>query len=104
VDKQDFVKMLNASDKYGALEFLDGVAVVNFETMEKFAVPDARIHEMQKEEIFEVMNEFQYHNGKNVDGITRVTGYFSHTSNWNKGKLAELKDRYRENIDTKAMS
>ncbi|MBW6451176.1 MAG: anaerobic ribonucleoside-triphosphate reductase [DPANN group archaeon] len=31
----------------------------------------------------------------NVDGITRVTGYLSTTSNWNKGKLAELRDRYR---------
>lgn len=33
--------------------------------------------------------------GKNVDHITRVTGYFSTVSNWNKGKLAELKDRAR---------
>lgn len=34
--------------------------------------------------------------GHNVTGITRVTGYFSTTDNWNKGKLAELKDRYRD--------
>jgi len=33
-----------------------------------------------------------------VDGITRITGYFSHVSNWNKGKKSELKDRVRENI------
>lgn len=31
----------------------------------------------------------------NVDGITRVTGYFSRTSMWNKGKLGELTDRFR---------
>jgi ribonucleoside-triphosphate reductase len=30
-----------------------------------------------------------------VDGITRITGYFTRTSSWNKGKLGELKDRYR---------
>ena len=30
-----------------------------------------------------------------VEGITRVTGFFSKTSSWNKGKLAELRDRYR---------
>lgn len=33
--------------------------------------------------------------GRDVDHITRVTGYFSVTSNWNKGKIAELKDRHR---------
>lgn len=30
-----------------------------------------------------------------VDGITRITGYFTRVSSWNKGKLGELKDRYR---------
>lgn len=33
--------------------------------------------------------------GRDVDHITRVTGYFSRTSGWNKGKTAELKDRHR---------
>lgn len=33
--------------------------------------------------------------GKNVEKITRITGYFSKTNFWNTGKLAELKDRYR---------
>ena len=30
-----------------------------------------------------------------VDGITRITGYFTKISSWNKGKLGELKERYR---------
>ena len=30
-----------------------------------------------------------------VDGITRITGYFTKISSWNKGKLGELSDRYR---------
>ena len=29
----------------------------------------------------------------NIELITRVTGYFSKVGGWNKGKLAELKDR-----------
>ena len=36
--------------------------------------------------------------GKDVDHITRVTGYFSRTSGWNKGKKAELEDRHRSAI------
>jgi len=35
---------------------------------------------------------------KDVDGITRITGYFSKVSSWNKGKKEELKDRLRENV------
>jgi ribonucleoside-triphosphate reductase len=31
----------------------------------------------------------------NVDGITRITGYFTRTSSWNAGKRAELRDRKR---------
>lgn len=33
---------------------------------------------------------------ENVYGITRITGYFSKTSMWNKGKIAELRDRQRD--------
>jgi len=36
-----------------------------------------------------------YCQSERVEGITRITGYFSKVSGWNKGKLAELKDRRR---------
>ncbi|MBM3307061.1 MAG: hypothetical protein FJY74_01885 [Candidatus Eisenbacteria bacterium] len=36
--------------------------------------------------------------GRDVDHITRVTGYFSKTSGWNKGKTAELRDRHRSDV------
>jgi len=32
---------------------------------------------------------------EDVDGITRITGYFTKISRWNKGKLGELRNRYR---------
>jgi ribonucleoside-triphosphate reductase len=32
---------------------------------------------------------------ENVDHMTRISGYFSLTSLWNKGKIQELADRYR---------
>jgi len=34
--------------------------------------------------------------GRNVEQMTRITGYFSRVKGWNKGKLGELKDRVRE--------
>ncbi len=36
--------------------------------------------------------------GKDVDQITRVTGYFSRISGWNKGKAGELRDRHRSKV------
>jgi len=38
-----------------------------------------------------------YCGSADVDGITRITGYFTKISSWNKGKRGELKDRYRNN-------
>lgn len=35
------------------------------------------------------------HHGRNVEWISRVTGYFSKINSWNKGKKEEFKDRYR---------
>lgn len=34
-----------------------------------------------------------------VIGISRVVGYYSVIDNWNKGKVAELKDRQKGNYD-----
>jgi ribonucleoside-triphosphate reductase (formate) len=36
-----------------------------------------------------------YCGSQRVEGITRITGYFTKTSSWNKGKLGELRDRHR---------
>lgn len=36
--------------------------------------------------------------GRDVEHVTRVTGYFSKVSGWNKGKTAELRDRHRSTI------
>jgi len=37
----------------------------------------------------------KYCGSEDVDGITRITGYFTKVSSWNKGKLGELKDRHK---------
>ena len=36
-----------------------------------------------------------YCNSDNLEQITRITGYFTKVHSWNKGKLGELKERYR---------
>ena len=41
----------------------------------------------------ELMN--QINRGLEVEQITRITGYFTKVSHWNKGKRGELRDRVR---------
>ncbi len=36
-----------------------------------------------------------YCGSTDVDGITRITGYFTRISSWNKGKIGELHERFR---------
>ena len=40
----------------------------------------------------------QYCQSDKVEQITRITGYFTKVSSWNKGKRGELRDRYRNNL------
>ena len=39
--------------------------------------------------------EKQITQGKNVEHITRIVGYYSRIENWNKSKFGELKDRHK---------
>lgn len=36
--------------------------------------------------------------GRNIEHITRVTGYFSRVSGWNKGKRGELAERQKVTV------
>jgi anaerobic ribonucleoside-triphosphate reductase len=42
-----------------------------------------------------LQNVCVYCGSEDVDGITRITGYFTKISSWNKGKIGELRNRYR---------
>ena len=39
-----------------------------------------------------------YCQSENIEGITRITGYFSRIPGWNKGKIGELKGRHRTGL------
>ncbi|RLA95408.1 MAG: hypothetical protein DRG25_00315, partial [Deltaproteobacteria bacterium] len=42
-----------------------------------------------------IREKCSYCGSRRVEGITRITGYFTKISSWNKGKIGELHDRYR---------
>jgi ribonucleoside-triphosphate reductase len=43
-------------------------------------------------------------NSENVYGLTRIVGYFSRVTNWNKSKLGELRDRQRGDYSVRAVA
>jgi hypothetical protein len=51
------------------------------------------IAKLSSGELMNAINE-----GLEVEHITRITGYFTKVSQWNKGKRGELKDRMRVEI------
>lgn len=40
-------------------------------------------------------NQCSYCGSERIENITRITGYFTRVSSWNKGKIGELRDRFR---------
>jgi hypothetical protein len=48
------------------------------------------LEKLSPEELLSEINR-----GLEVECITRITGYYTKTAQWNKGKIGELKDRTR---------
>ena len=70
----------------------DGIMVANhnFETITHFSFRKKAIENNDWSTLLAMTNH-----GKNIEHMTRVTGYFSKVSGWNSGKKGELKDRAR---------
>ena len=95
MEKQEFLKCLaensrEFSFRESTRDGEPGVAVANnlYRTSTFFA--DAAIGAGELSSLLAAT-----HRGKNIEHITRVTGYFSKVKSWNKGKVAELLERTR---------
>lgn len=90
--RERLLAILNASDDWAWCEEGDGLVVawlVADPPIESTVTADA----IEKNEPKAILDACRH--GRDVDHITRITGYFSWVSGWNKGKRAELKDRAR---------
>jgi hypothetical protein len=76
--------------KEGKHENKPGIFVKNveFDTKTHFSLDSIKKHDIE-------LLISQTVQGKDVEHITRVTGFFSKVSSWNKGKRGELKERHR---------
>ena len=89
----DAMNYLKGQQDYDIKKTLDGWEV-SWREGEAVFVPNILIDEGISLPHLEKM----CHGGRNIEHITRVTGYFSKVSGWNKGKVAELKNRVRTPI------
>ena len=97
--RDDFIEWL--SDKPTFEIYIDivnekgenGIGIVNKRFDTKVHITDAAIEKYDLEKLIKAT-----HCGRNVDRITRVTGFFSKVSSWNRGKKGELADRYKEGV------
>ena len=98
MERTDFIKYLREHDQtyeyqLGEMEEDTGVYVKNKEYNTETFFSDKAIESKDANELLKAT-----HQGKNVENITRVTGFFSKTKGWNKGKTGELKQRHRSEI------
>ena len=89
MDKKDFITKLSEGN-FEWQETDKGVIVrnLNFDTETLFY--PAAIEKWDWNTL-----EIASHQAKNIQGITRVSGYFSIVEKWNPGKRSELVDRHR---------
>ncbi len=101
MEQRDFIKYLNShKEEYefeeGEHEKKEGIFVMNtkFDTKTHFSWEAVRKYDIET-----LLTET--YQGRNTEQITRVTGFFSKVSGWNKGKRGELEERYRSGVGTK---
>ena len=68
--------------------------VLNKKTDKKYEIRKDILESTDYENLISVLS---WRDAVVVDGITRIVGYFSKISNWNKSKIGELDDRRKGN-------
>lgn len=85
LDKENF-EVFKEDEKY--------FFVLNKKTNKKYEIKKDILENVDYENLISVLSGRE---AVVIDGITRIVGYFSKISNWNKSKIGELDDRRKGN-------
>lgn len=77
------------------------ISILNHEKKVAYGVS---LEAMLKQELDIITEALETGVRNKLYGITRIVGYYSRTSNWNKSKIGELKDRHRGNYSVRAVA
>ena len=94
--RPELIQYLSTRDRYLWTEDEDGSLIVvdlAFDPPEESRLTDDGI---AKHDLITIVAALAH--GRDVEQITRITGYFSKVASWNKSKKAELRDRHRVKI------
>jgi hypothetical protein len=88
LSKTDYLQIVEEDHSGDAAE--DFLVVKNIRNEAKYKILVDSIYKYDWNNLKRVLDGGE---AKVIDHITRIVGYFSKTSNWNKSKLGELEDR-----------
>jgi len=91
VDLHDDLEWLGARE--GETPADDQVLIGHKPTRSKFAVSVSAIGDHSWDELSGVLTGTRY--PRVMTHVTRIVGYYSQLQNWNRSKLAELRDRHK---------
>ena len=95
MNRTEFIIALNQEPDMRFVEIDDGqIVVMNIRLDTETIFTSDAIERLDYSELKKAT-----HHGKNVEHMTRVTGYFSKVEGWNKGKKGELDDRKRGTLE-----
>lgn len=93
----DMVKLSGIIDIDGVTEN-DKIKIINHSNKEAYEVD---IETIIKTPIKDLMLALETGVHIRLFGVTRIVGYYSRVSNWNKSKIGELRDRHEGNYKLK---
>jgi len=99
---EHLTRTLDAYDRYDYTDPEDGhMEIIDFGPVGNWDPPEHRRLDISKLPNIEWQTlRAALAGGRDVDHITRVTGYFSRTASWNAGKRGELRDRGRVTVSS----
>ena len=98
-DFVESVDCVNGQEEAPSLE-THKLKIINHDRKVAYAVSLQSIMDYSPEVIIEALETGIL---RPLFGVTRIVGYYSRISNWNKSKLGELRDRHRGNYSAQAI-
>lgn len=102
MDGREFYRRIEADERFEWLGSKEGATPAEDEAlvavrggMVKFAISISAIGDHSWEEFESILTEQR--GPRVMTHVTRIVGYYSQLQNWNRSKLAELRDRHRGN-------